>query len=621
MRAGVTIAIGVGWLCSGGPAGATESPEASFGRICGTCHGAQPVPRAMSQDAMAELTPEHIFRTISEGRMAIYAISLGSERQRSLAEWVSKVEWGSAPTPETETLVRCERPEPLDPRAASGPRWSGWSPDLDNTRFQPADLAGLEAADLAGLELRWAFGFPGATTAGVQPAVFGGRLFVGGSAGGVYALDAETGCAHWKFETEGPVRATPVVAPGAEGGAPVVYAVDRAGWAYALDAETGAPRWKGPQDAHPRAAITASPVLHAGTLYLVLASTEKAFSASPDYDCCTFRGSVVALDAASGERRWKTYLVGEPGVVRTGDDGKRVYGPSGVGSWSAATLDPEAGALYVTTGNGYTPPAPETSDAVVALDMETGAIRWTYQAEPDDAWTLACITPGANPAVVAECGPDLDFGSSVILRELGGGRRVLLAGQKSGVMHAIDPDREGAVVWTKRLSPGGVLGGIEWGFAAEPDRVFVPISDVWENQNTPGHAGGVYSLRIRDGATLWQTPAPAPDCLDTPGCSAGQPQAATLLPGVLFSGSMDGHMRAYDPESGAVIWDVDTKRSYETVNGIPAHGGSIKGGGVTVVDGWVYFASGYGLWGMPGNVLLAFGPSEAAPRPERMRVY
>jgi polyvinyl alcohol dehydrogenase (cytochrome) len=253
--------------------------------------------------------------------------------------------------------------------------------------------------------------------------------------------------------------------------------------------------------------------------------------------------------------------------------------------------------------------------------MKSGAIRWTYQAEADDAWTLACVTPGSSPALTEACGPDLDFGSSVILRELGGGKRVLLAGQKSGVMHALDPDRGGALLWQKRLSPGGILGGIEWGFAAEPERVFVPISDVWENQDTPGHAGGVFSMRIRDGETLWQTPAPAPDCVDTPGCSAGQPQAATLLPGILFSGSMDGHMRAYDTENGKVIWDVDTKREYQTVNGIAARGGSIKGGGATVVDGWVYFASGYGLWGMPGNALLAYGPPKAAKRPERIRVY
>jgi polyvinyl alcohol dehydrogenase (cytochrome) len=247
------------------------------------------------------------------------------------------------------------------------------------------------------------------------------------------------------------------------------------------------------------------------------------------------------------------------------------------------------------------------SDSVVAMDLATGAIRWHFQATADDAWSRACAGK-ADPVVKEKCGPDLDFGASAILRNLPGGKRVLLAGQKSGVLHALDPDAKGKVLWQKRLSPGGALGGIEWGFAADDTRAYVPISDVWESKFTQGAAGGVHAVRISDGKELWSTRAPKPDCHGVTGCNAGQPAAATLIPGVLFSGSMDGHMRAYDPATGKVIWDVDTRRTFETVNNVAARGGGIKGAGVTVAGGWVYFGAGYGLWGMPGNVFLAFGP-------------
>ena len=186
-------------------------------------------------------------------------------------------------------------------------------------------------------------------------------------------------------------------------------------------------RWKARQDDHPTAVITATPVLHAGVLYFSTASIEKGYSASPQYDCCTFRGAVIAVDTVTGKQKWKTFLVGEPSLQATGASGVTRSGPSGVGAWSAATIDVRAGALYVTTGNAYTGPVPGTSDAVVALDLQTGAVRWTYQAEADDAWTLACVTPGADPVVTEECGPDLDFGSAAILRELPSGKRLLLA--------------------------------------------------------------------------------------------------------------------------------------------------------------------------------------------------
>ncbi|NIP96231.1 MAG: PQQ-binding-like beta-propeller repeat protein [Akkermansiaceae bacterium] len=231
------------------------------------------------------------------------------------------------------------------------------------------------------------------------------------------------------------------------------------------------------------------------------------------------------------------------------------------------------------------------------------------QTTAGDAFSAACTAGGADPIAIEDCGPDLDFGSAPILRTLPNEKQLLFAGQKSGVMHALDPDKEGAIVWQKKLSPGGVLGGIEWGFAADEKRLYVPISDIWETGSTPGAAGGLFALAVEDGEIIWHTKAASPDsCLDRAGCNAGQPAAATLIPGVVFSASMDGHVRAYSPETGEVLWDYDTNRPFDTVNGVEARGGSVNGPGVTVVDGWLYVGTGYGLFGMPGNALLAFGP-------------
>lgn len=580
----------------------------AFEQACASCHGDPPVPRAPSREQLKAYPPERIMHAQLAGLMALQASALSELEKRAVAIYLSEVPWGSVPEQsEEETLVRCETTTPLPADALAQPHWSGWGLNPENTRLQAAANAGLGAGDLEDLELKWAFGYPGATTVSTQPAVLGGRIYIG-SPNGIYALDARTGCAHWKFDTPGEVRGAILAAERADGSI-ALYAADRKAWVYALDAEKGTLLWKDKADDHPWAMITGSPKLHDGRLYVGVASFEELAGGSPSYECCTFRGSVLAYDVRSGERLWKSHVItDEPKPTKKLTTGVQLYGPSGAAIWSQPTVDTQRGVLYVTTGDSYSSPAAATSDAVVAMDLDTGAIRWAMQATADDAFTTACVAPNADPVAKEGCGPDIDFGASAILRTLPDGRRVLLAGQKSGVLHALDPDANGKVLWQKRLSPGGVLGGIEWGFAADEDTVYVPISDVWETRSMPGHAGGVYALRFADGSEVWNTPAAAPDCVDIAGCSAGQPAAATLVPGVLFSPAMDGHVRAYDPATGKVIWDVDTKGEHDTVNGVPAHGGSIKGAGVTVVDGWVYVASGYGLFGMPGNVFLAYGP-------------
>ena len=587
------------------------NPENTFTEICATCHNESPAPRAMTRTAMANLPPEHILKALSSGVMSFFALPLTADERSALAGHVSTVAWASEENSvNKETLASCSEKQQITADSFGKPFWSGWGADLSNTRFQPADQARLAEADLENLEFKWAFGFAGAATIGSQPAIVGGRVFIGSPEHRLYALDSQTGCAYWRYDTEGGVRGAPVVV--AHESEITVYATDRAGWIFALDANSGALRWKHRLDEHPATMATASPVFHDGRIYATTASFEENSASARNYPCCTFRGSVTALDAVTGKVIWKTFMVPDvPKRIGTSPHGTPKFGPSGAGIWNPPTVDPTRRQLYVTTGDAYSRPASIHSDAVVALKLDSGDIAWSWQATADDAYTNACVDPDAHPEILAECGPDVDFGASAILRELNNGKEILLAGQKSGVLHALDPDN-GRLLWQKRVSPGGILGGIEWGIAADEKFVYVPISDVWENIVDKGAAGGLVAIDFNTGATAWQQAATPPKCQDTPGCVAGQPQAISMAPGLIFSGSMDAHMRVYRASDGEVVWDYDANREFKTVNGVKARGGSFSGGGAVIVDGMVFVTSGYGIFGIEGNVLLAFGPPGAA---------
>jgi polyvinyl alcohol dehydrogenase (cytochrome) len=496
---------------------------------------------------------------------------------------------------------RCKPGEPLQDPAKS-PRWSGWSPSTTNTRFQSADQAGLSPSDLPRLKLKWAFGFPDASVAWSHPTVAGGRLFVGSQNGTVYALDARTGCIQWTFSASGGVRTAITVAP-AGAARLVVYFADTAANAYALDAATGRTLWVRRVDDHPAARITGSPTFFEGRLYVPVASYEEAQGADPQYPCCTFRGSVAALDAESGAVEWKTYMIAESPERRgTSSAGVPLWGPAGAGIWSAPTVDPARRALYVATGNAYSAPAAATTDAVVALDLATGAIRWSRQVTPNDVYISTCRAGNLNcPDTL---GPDHDFGSPPLLARAGN-RDVIVIGQKSGLAFAMDPEKKGEILWQYRAGQGGTLGGMEWGAAADAERAYFAVSDITTEQ-----PGGLHAVSVATGMRVWFAPPRPPACGGSSrGCNAAQSAAVTAMAGAVLSGSNDGSLRAYSTSTGEVLWEFDTNREFSTVNGVPARGASIIGPGAVVAGGMVYFNSGYGAFGgRPGNVLLAFGP-------------
>jgi len=504
-------------------------------------------------------------------------------------------------------------------KIASRPKaqWNGWSPTDANTRFQSSDAAGLTVDQVKRLELKWAFAFDGDVSAFAQPTVIGRHLFVGSAGGVVHALNVDTGCLHWTFQANGPVRSAILAVP--VGPRYALFFSDLTGWFYSLDAETGRPLWKKRIEDHEATRLTGAAIVHDGTLFIPLASWEESRAIGVTYPCCTFRGSVVALRVRDGSLVWKEYTIRqEPRPTGTNRSGTPQWGPSGAGIWATPTVDAKRGLLYVTTGDNYSTPATDTSDAVMALDIKTGQAVWSRQMTAGDAYNSACGDKTAN--CPQENGPDFDFGSSALLVKVAGNRELVIAGQKSGVVYALDPARKGEIVWQARVGKGGVNGGVQWGMASDDRHVYAAVSDVVRIRKADGdpndaarftlnptEGGGLTALDLKDGRTVWH--ASPPPCTSTPGCSPAQSAALTTMPGVVFSGSLDGHLRAYAADDGRVLWDVDTVREYTTANGVSGHGGSLDGPGPVVAGGMVFVNSGYSRFGgIAGNVLLAFAP-------------
>jgi polyvinyl alcohol dehydrogenase (cytochrome) len=539
-------------------------------------------------------------------------ISVGNLLKRDEREAVSKYlgnPAASAGGPKPEAFCK-DRAVRLSTNPAAGSTWNGWSGSPGNSRFQ---AKGLTLDQTSKLKLKWAYGFDGDIIAFSQPTVIDGTVFVGSASGLVQALEAKTGCTKWVFQANGPVRAAITVS-----GNTLLFG-DQVGWFYAVNAITGKQLWRKRVETHEAARMTAAATVSNGIVYVPVASWEETRALSAGYPCCTFRGSLVALRVSSGAQVWKTYMIPEPAkLLGKTPEGLEKWGPSGAAIWTAPTVDTKRGVAYVTTSDNYSEPATETSDAVVAVRLRDGRVLWSKQTTPGDIFSGFCVSRGGCP------GPDFDFASSAILVTAENGRDLILAGQKSGIVYALDPDKNGAEVWQARVGKGGVNGGVQWGMASDGQRVYAANSDVGRSSAPnpdpndprpvpfdPKQGGGLTALRVTDGRKEWYT-APVGCPADAkPGCSPAQSSAVTAMPGVIFSAALDGHLRAFAAEDGRLLWDFDTVRSFDTVNGVRANGGAIDGPGAVVAGGMVFVNSGYArTGGMAGNVLLAFGPEE-----------
>jgi len=581
-------------------AAASPEGEALYKQRCAMCHD-NPQDRIPPLFLIRRRSAEDVVQTLTTGAMKQQAAGLSPAQINALAVHLTGKQPG---TPIQTNLQANLCKASLGAVNLSGQQWNGWGRDLDNSRYQPKP--GIKPEDVPKLKVKWAFAHPGPMATG-PPTIIGDRLYLTTEVGLIYCLNAQSGCTYWTMNAGAAVRAAICVGP-LPSGSPArvaLYFGDEKSTVQSLDAATGKLLWKTKIEDHLLSRITGSPVLYRNRLYVPVSSFEETAGRDSKYECCKFRGSIVALDAYTGKIVWKSFTVQEePKPFKKNSVGTQMYGPAGGAVWSAPTIDTKRRVIYAATGNSYTDAPTGHSDSIMAFDLDTGKLKWAMQVTPKDNFLVGCRQPGVGNCP-EEAGPDYDFGSSPILRTLPDGKQVILAGQKSGVIYGLDPDNSGKKLWEVKIGSGGALGGIEWGFAADLENVYVPVADVGGAARKPG----LTALKIATGERLWHVPAPAPKCSwGTTRCNNSQSAAATLIPGVVFSGTADGHLRAYATKDGAIIWDFDTAaQPYQGVNGMQAKGGTLDGGGPVVVNGVLYTNSGYGrLIGQPGNLLLAF---------------
>ncbi len=580
----------------------TEFGFAVFQQHCTACHGNRAYPHAPSPDALRAMSPERIYTALTTGIMKSVGDTLSDQDRRRVAESLSGELLGSSQSGDaSEMHNRCGRNPPL--RSLSGPGWNGWGNGLANWRFQSASSAGLTAASVGRLELKWAFGYPGGTSAFGQPTVVAGRVFVGTDTGYVYSLDARSGCVYWSYRTLAGVRNAmtlgPIRAHGRKSYA--VFFGDLKSNAYAIDARTGRKIWITHVEDNFATRVTAAPALYGGRLYVPISGWEGFSARVLDYPCCTEVGSVSALEANTGKLLWKHYTIAErPRPTHKNSRGVQQWAPAGVPVWNTPTVDPRRHAIYVGTGDASTYPAPPTSDSVLALDMDTGKLLWGKQIYANDSFIVGCTGKSFTDNCPKVVGPDWDIPMSPMLARIGAGRTAVIFGTKPGDILALDAGKRGELLWRVNVardlthdqssSIRGNLGPL-WGGAIDGRNVYFGLN-----------AGGVVALSISDGRRAWYTPLNS-----TAQKRVTYSAAATVIPGVVFVGGSDGRLWALSSADGRPLWSYETARSFDTVNAVPAHGGSISAPGPTVAGGMLFVGSGYGVvTGTPGNVLLAF---------------
>ncbi len=590
-----------------GPAQEADGVDV-FADHCAVCHAVPSDEKIPPVDALMKMDANKIVSALTDGPMRLEGKKLTPAQRTAVAEFLSG---GKVKETVVSTSDICKaNPAITDP--AGKPMWTGWGRTVENTRYQP-DPGGLTVTNVPKLKLKWAFGIANTTQMRSQPAVFAGRLFFGSATGVIYSIDARTGCTYWTHKAPAGVRTAISIGKVKEKNGKSGYALyftDGKAAAHALDAQTGKELWATTVDTHPAAVGTGSPTLYDGTLYVpVTGVSEESTSARPDYECCTFRGSVTALDAETGKVKWKHYTVPKPEPRGKSSTGKQLWGPAGVGIWSAPTVDPKRGLLYVGTGNAYAGPPVKTNDAVLALDLKTGKMKWSKQLLARDIWIFGCdpSTTGGdknaseNPNCPKDIGPDFDIAASPILTKTSQGRDVLIITQKSGMGFELDPEHDGKVIWQYHWGPGSPKGGV-WGASTDGTNAYFGVAG--QDQPNPG---GLRAINLVSGQQAWFAPPQKTLCKRSPSCGPLQAAAITTIPGVVFSGSQDGGMRAYAARNGKLIWTFDTNQTFDTINGVTAHGGSIDGPGPVVAGGMLYVTSGNGgYFGRPGNVLLAF---------------
>lgn len=609
----------------------------AFENGCAVCHDNSPDGRPISGGTAPSGMPSRfdIQNMEAEALLAVLnrpiAAHQESERfriwdsdvyKRAVVELVTGKPFGGVAHRKASAMPnRCDRPINLDDWEDQ-PSWNGWDPGMGINRFASEDVGGITAADLPKMQLKWVFAFPDAGVANwSQPSVVGGTLYMTSDNFFIYALDARSGCVHWSYRAQTAVRGAVKVGPvdGVPGVRFGAYFGDMNGVVYGVNAETGEEMWTMRADDHPQAKITSAVRLDSTgeRLYVPVASWEEQPGSYVEYECCTFQGSVVAVDVTNGKKIWQTYPFPERPrpLNKTNSAGTPLFGPAGAGIWSSLTIDEKRRAIYAPTGNcnitehfgtGNVSFDGGACDSILAVDMDSGRKLWMTNLLPasSDRDEGGC---GRGPERLVNCpgyiqGPGDDVNQAIMV-DLPDGRSVLLGVQESGRITALDPDDDGAVLWVAQAGDRLATNASGWGGASDGELFYRPL-------NFRDTSGAVAAMRVTTGERVWYTELPKIEDCDLPGwgaCSSGITAAATALPGAVLTGSSEGTLRAYASSNGGILWEFPTQQRYEAVNGVPAFGGAIGATSPTIVDGMMFMGSGYSIFGSkPGNVLLAF---------------
>ncbi|GAB4022123.1 PQQ-binding-like beta-propeller repeat protein [Spirosoma migulaei] len=567
---------------------------------CNNCHKAEAGVGAPGYFVLAQMPPRAILAALETGKMRTQARDLTPDQRKAIAQWLASKALKDVVIPQ-EAYTSFALP------AGKGSliNHSGWGGNLEGTGFRSERQAGISPATVGNLKLKWAFAFSDVSQVRCKPAIVADWLITGTHLGEVYSIHKKTGKIGWRFLAKAAVRgAISVVQTKDEIHA---FFADNNTNTYALDVKTGKLIWESKAGKHPQSGNTGSVAVYDNMIYVPLTSTEVVSVLDPSYPCCSSSGEIVALDARSGKEVWRHRVITEEAKeAGKKKNGQPFYGPSGAIVWCSPTVDAKRGLLYFGTGENYTSPSTTTSDAIQALNLKTGKLAWSFQSTKDDTWNLAC--PG-NPNCPEKIGPDFDFGMAPLLVKQASGKDILVVGQKAGIVYGLSPDN-GKVLWQTRIGRGGALGGIHWGMATDGKYVYAANADNKYGINPKVDSlikpePGLFALEVATGKVVWKTAAPS--CDGKKGCIEANSAAPTVIPGLVFAGTLDGHIRAYSTTDGKILWDYDTAKAYQTVNGIEGKGGSIDGSAPVVDAGMLFVNSGYGLFGeMPGNVLLAF---------------
>lgn len=602
-----------------------------YRQYCAACHDRPDETRAPTKATLSAMSVQALTFTLTAGKMKVQGASLTDQTRSQLIEYLTGKD--KVTTDTWSQAMACDaRRRDADVTGAATVSTFGF--DARNTRVLSAHQTGLTKAGLSNLGLAWSIGFPDVTMMRAQGAVVGNTVFLPvAEASAMYAFDLSAPskpCVKWVYNTPGgaPLRTSAaygvIAAPGYKNGRKVLAFSGMDSTVQLVDARTGKAIWTRNVASYSYTLTTGTPRVLKDRIIVPVSQYEIMAAADNAVPCCTNHGFILSLEPTTGAQQWRYDTMEDAKPIRDRGDGKMLLGPSGAPIWNSPVVDEARGLIYFGTGEANSPPAHKNTDALIAIRLADGKQAWSMQATERDIFNVGC-GPRPKPTqlncVSDTVYRDVDFGASLILGKLKDGRELLFAGQKSGTLWAIEP-ATGKVVWRRDIGTGAPNGGIHWGIAFHDDTLFVPIAvvgrDLPNQKVDAGLKPGLYAVDAATGAVKWNF-ATSADCANgrdkrSPNCQRhyGMSAAPTVIDGTVIAGSLDGRLWVIDEKTGQALWKYDTATTFDTLNGVKAHGGSIDTASIVGVNGLLLVNSGYGMFGQaPGNVMLAFRPKAA----------